>query len=241
MSAPELPFSNIGLHPEQVAAVREHAGLDAAEFGALLGTSAARVEHWEASGLPTGPLALALRAVARGWGFEVPPVPGLDESCAICGSPGYHLTYDTPVCRSCFLTPRESMTALGYVIRDEELSSGRLRLEVGPPPERGAALPSALFGPEDWKAAVKKWRTDEPQIGHPMFDEAVYVEYVEDDSWLEDPVVREIIGDMVRYGEVELFGKYAEIRFFRRDSSPPKERLILDCGILIHRLEKAAG
>jgi transcriptional regulator with XRE-family HTH domain len=239
MTTKELPFSTTGLHPDQIIALREHAGLSQAEFGALLGTSASRVEDWEASGLPTGPEALALRAVARGWGYELPQIEGLDDACAICGAPGYHVAYETPVCRSCYLNPRESLSDQGFVIRDDvDPSSGRRRLEVGPPSERAIALPSALFGPEDWKAAVKKWRTDEPQVGHPMFDDAVYIEYIEEDEWLEDPVVRELIGDMVRFGEVELFGTYAEIRFFKGRSLPPLDRLVLDCAILIHRLAR---
>lgn len=233
------PFPTTGLHPDQIVALRENVGLSPAEFARWFGTSERLIAAWESEGLSTGPYAVAVRAVASAVDFEFPEIPGGGEDCILCGSPGYHQLASLPVCRSCYLTPVDSMTKIGFQIeQEEELSSGRLEIDVTAPPDWEVQLPLAEFGPEDWFTAVKKLRYDEPQIGHGLFDDEVFISSIDEETagQLTDPALRELIVWLVRHGEVEFVGKRVEVKLLRRESNPPIEQIVQRCGLLLARL-----
>lgn len=231
------PIDPTGLHPAQIHALREHKSLSQEEFALLFGTAASQIDRWEAEGVSTGPLAVALRAVAQAWSFSFPHMEGDKGPCVICSSPGFHTPFDLPVCRSCYLTPTQSMRELGYIVTMEDELGDDARLEVKAPPERGLSLAPAMFGPEDWKTALKKLRVDEHQVGFRDFDDHVFIGFIEaqTEACLQDASVRRLISDLVPHGELELIGDAARMSLFRR-SSRPKNELVLRLGLLMARL-----
>lgn len=231
------PYSPTGLHPAQVRALREHRGLSQQDFGRLFGIAAHQVDRWESEGLSTGPAAVALRAVASAWSFTFPYVEGGKAPCVICGTDGYHEVFELSVCRSCYLTPVDSMREIGYVVSVQDELAGAAELEVKAPPSRSLSVAPSKFGPEDWKTAVKKLRADEHQTGYQAFDDLVYIDYIEAETQarLDDHIVRELISDLVPHGELELIGDAARLGLFRRNSRPVDE-LVLRLGLLMARL-----
>lgn len=235
MSKP--PYPTTGLHPAQVRALRDHKGLSQVEFARVFGTAAHVVDHWEIDGLSTGPTAVAVHAVASAWSFQFPPVEGIGKPCTICASDGIHEVFELPVCRSCYLTPRDSMVQLGYRMSLVDDVENDADLEVKAPAESTLKLPPSLFGPEDWKTAVKKLRTDEHQTGYSDFDDLVYIAYIEDatQARLNNPSIRALIADLVPFGELELIGDAARLHLFRRSERPENE-LVLRLGLLMSLL-----
>lgn len=231
-----LPFPPQGLHPHQIIALREHKGLSQEAFAALFGVAGHQVDRWEAEGLATGPVALAVRAVADAWDFTFPVVAGTGNACTICGAEAYHVVLALDVCRSCYLTPTESMRGIGYVVHIAEENTD-VDIEIKAPQSRGISLPPAMFGPEDWKTAVRKLRNTEHQTGFADFDDLVYIAYIEPEvtARLKDETLRHIIEDLVPHGDVELIGDAARMDIFRRNQRPEQE-LVLRLGLLMARL-----
>ncbi len=236
------PFAPTGLHPQQIRSLRDHNALSQAEFGQLFGIAAHQVDHWEAEGLSTGPSAVAVRAVAHAWGFELPVIDGGGAACVICSSDGYHAVFGLSVCRSCYLTPRNSMRDIGYVVRVEDEMGDHADLEVKAPPGRAISLPPAAFGPEDWKTAVRKLRIVEHQTGFSDFDDLVFIEYIEDATRerMTDERIRHLIADLVPHGELQLIGDAARLHLFRRNARPLNE-LVLRLGLLMSLFCDNAG
>jgi hypothetical protein len=235
----DAPFASTGLHPEHIVALRDHKSLSQAEFGALFGIEGHQVHTWEGEGLPTGPAAVAVRAVAHAWGFEFPHVGGGRGPCEICQSEGYHQIDSLVVCRSCYLTPQASMEGVGYVVSLEGRFGEASELEVKAPATKGIVLPPSMFGPEDWKTAVRKLRDDEHQTGFQDFDDLVYIESIEQatEDRLKDEALRVLIEDLVPSGELELIGDAARLHIFRRNARPLQE-LVLRLGLLMARLSE---
>ena len=232
------PFQTTGLHPDQIRALRDHKGLSTSEFAQLFGCARRRVEKWEADGLSRGPVAVAVRAVADKWSFQFPAVEGSHGECTICHSEGYHLIAKLPVCRACYFTPADSMRKIGYEVAVEgDLFQGA-ELEVNAPAARGLTLPPTLFGPEDWRTAVRKrLGTEEHQTGHAEFDDLVFIGYIEPETRasLDDETVRHLIEDLVPHGQLELIGDAARMHIFKRNARPLDE-LVLRLGLLMARL-----
>lgn len=234
----KLPFSSIGLHPDQVVALREATGLSSDGFAQLFGTDVDLILRWEGEGVSSGPHATAVRAVAAAIDFDFPEISGAHSACTICDSPSFHFVCDLPVCRSCFLTPIESMLEVGFEVEQQKNSSERTLVEITAPKTWDVTLPPSTFGPEDWGTAVKKLRYDEPQVGHASFDEEVFIGFIEDDvvARLEDPVLRRLIAELVEHGELEMIGHRLRLLRFRRDETRPHHEAVLRAGLLIRRL-----
>jgi len=231
-----VPFPPQGLHPHQVLALREHKGLSQDEFGAMFGVAGHQVDRWEAEGLSTGPIALAVRAVAHAWGFSFPALEATGNPCTICNSDAYHVVLGLEVCRACYLTPIESMRGMGYVVSIADENTD-VDIEIKAPRSRQISLPPAMFGPEDWKTAVRKLRTTEHQTGFADFDDLVFIAYIEPETTarLKDETIRHIIEDLVPHGDVELIGDAARMDIFRRNQRPESE-IVLRLGLLMARL-----
>lgn len=223
-----------GLLPGEVKALRHVSGLDMEAFGDVLGVSPNVIERWEELGVPSGPTAVALRFIARDAGFEFPDHAPSELRCTICGSAAQDTVHGLPVCRACHREPVESLEGLGYeVTRTENYATRTETLSLKFPEDAQAKL-GGRFMSEGLGTMLTKLFKEEPQLGHPTFDDAVYVQWLSDaEDVLQDAAVRQLLANLVAFGVVEIESDHLEIdhvpNWFEGD-------VILVAGLLAARL-----
>lgn len=195
-----------GLLPSEVAALRRAAGVDVADFGRSFGVAPNVVERWEEFGVPTGPTALALRLVASSMDFEFPAPEALSgEQCSLCGAPATEVLHGLPLCPPCHRAPEASLGALGFVVQKSynhvsNLASVQVELPAG------KEMPfTGRFLSEGLGTMLTKLFKDEPQIGEPRWDDAVYVQWIEPGlQALDEEATRELVRALVFYGMLDV-------------------------------------
>jgi hypothetical protein len=218
--------------------LRAFAGVSTEEFGEAFGVSPNIVERWETLGVSSGPTSLALRFVAREMDFEFPtpePKPGTD--CTICGAAAVEDVHGFAVCTSCHRDPVASMEAVGFeVTSTENHVAGTETIHIKLPAGRTLRL-RGQFMSEGIGTMLAKLFKQEPEIGEPAFDDAVYIQDLDldDVAELEDPAVQETLISLVAYGVAEIGGEFIDVQHALNWGEFDNE-IILMSGLLASRL-----
>lgn len=227
-----------GLLPFEVRSLRTFAGVSPPEFGEAFGVSENVVERWEKLGVSSGPTALALRFVADELEFDFPTpeeIPG--KECTICGAAAVEEVHGFAVCTSCHRDPVASMEAVGFeVTRTENYVSATETIHVKLPAGRHLRL-RGQFMSEGIGTMLAKLFKEEPEIGEPAFDDAVYIQDLDldDVDELEDPSVQKTLISIVAYGVAEIGGAYIDVQHALNWGEFDNE-IILMSGLLASRL-----